>query len=118
MRHLICALAMLVPSVGAAQQFDCARDQTQMALNWCASQDWAVADAELNRLWRIVKPRADAAGWGQSLLTEQRAWLKTRDARCEAERDRYAGGSIAPLVYYSCMEEMTLRRNDDFRAMR
>lgn len=109
----LCGLA----STAQVQTVDCARDQTQMALNWCASEAWSRADDELNRLWGLLKPRADAQGWGQRLLDEQRAWLRARDARCEGERDEYAGGSIAPLIYFSCMEEMTLRRNEDFRRM-
>jgi len=101
----------------AAQSVNCATDQSQSALNICAHQAWQRADADLNALWGVLKPRADRAGWGQRLLEEQRAWLRTRDARCESERDQFAGGSIAPQVYWSCMEQMTLRRNADFRSM-
>ncbi|SHI38065.1 lysozyme inhibitor LprI family protein [Wenxinia saemankumensis] len=111
----LAALPFAAPA--AAQDVDCARDQTQMALNICAQRDWQAADDELNRLWAILKPRADAGGWGQRLLEEQRTWLRARDAQCEGERDRYAGGSMAPLVYWTCMEQTTLRRNDDLRRM-
>ena len=109
----------LLWSAGAAsaQQVNCATDQSQMALNICAQQAWQRADDDLNALWSVLKPRADAAGWGKRLLEEQRAWLRTRDARCEAERATYEGGSIAPLIFWTCMEEMTLSRNADFRSM-
>ena len=117
-KRLLAAAALCCAAHGAAaQEFDCARDQTQIALNWCAGEAWGRADDELNRLWQILKPRADAQGWGDRLLGEQRAWLRARDSRCEGERDQYAGGSIAPLIYFNCMEEMTLRRNEDFRRM-
>lgn len=92
MRRLIYAIALMVPATGGwAQGLECNRGTTQMALNICAQESWEKADAELNRLWKILKPRADRQGWGQRLLTEQRTWLRARDARCEAERDDFAG---------------------------
>ena len=102
--------------VPAAAQ-DCASPRTQFDLNVCSSLAAQAADDELNRLWRMLKPIADARGDGQALLSSQRAWLKYRDATCEAERDSYGQGSFAPTAYYTCIERMTRQRNADFRAM-
>ncbi|WP_298430888.1 lysozyme inhibitor LprI family protein [uncultured Jannaschia sp.] len=113
------ALATLMALPAAAQtSVDCSNRATQLDMNFCARDGWGVSDAELNRLWAEVKPLADRQGSGAALLDEQRAWLRRRDATCEGERDSYAGGSIAPLVYWQCMDRMTIARNDVLRALR
>ncbi|MEO1790097.1 MAG: lysozyme inhibitor LprI family protein [Pseudomonadota bacterium] len=96
----------------AAQDFrDCSWAPDQVTASNCAHEGWKDSDAELNRLWGIVKPRADARGAGQALLNEQRQWLRFRDGTCEGERDQFGGGSIAPQVYWSCMDRLTRARN-------
>jgi uncharacterized protein YecT (DUF1311 family) len=105
-------LGLGLPTASSARH---CQGQTQRELNICAMTHWEVSDAELNRLWRMLKPRADAAGWGQRLLNEQRAWLKRRDAVCNAELS--GGGSAAHMFYWNCMDEMTRARNREFRAM-
>ncbi|MEM6306131.1 MAG: lysozyme inhibitor LprI family protein [Pseudomonadota bacterium] len=115
------ALAALVfactASSGWAQVTSCSTAATQLDANFCAKAAWEDADRELNGLWRVLKPRADQAGWGGRLLTEQRAWIARRDGTCEAERAEYGGGSIAPMVYWRCMERLTRARNSEFLNM-
>lgn len=89
--------------------------QTQREINICAHQKWVAADQELNRIWQDLKPRMDARGEGSALLEQQRAWLKTRDATCDPELA--AGGSAAQMIYWTCMEDMTLERNAVLRAL-
>ncbi|MFW8633735.1 lysozyme inhibitor LprI family protein [Cribrihabitans pelagius] len=114
MTRVLFLLAALVP-VPAAAQSSCS-GQTQIDANFCAKEKWQAADAELNRLWGEVKPLADARGAGQALLKNQRAWLQHRDAGCEGELA--AGGSAAPMFYWSCMEAQTLQRNQVLRSLR
>lgn len=109
-------LVAATPAIAQTSK-DCSNAGAQIDMNFCARAGWDISDAELNRLWREVKPAADARGRGQALLDAQRAWLRYRDATCEAERDQYAGGSIAPLVYWQCMDRLTIRRNAELRAM-
>ncbi len=109
----ILALA-LIPSSSFAQS-QCG-GQTQLEINFCAQEKWAIADTELNRLWKEIKPAADARGDGQALLNEQRTWLKKRDAKCEPELT--SGGSADAMFYWSCMEEQTLKRNQELAAWR
>ena len=118
MRALLILAALAAPPAAAQTSVDCSRQQTQLDMNFCARSGWEVADGELNRLWSVVKPAADRRGQGAALLQAQRAWLRYRDATCEAERDGYAGGSIAPLVYWQCMDRLTIARNAELRAMR
>ncbi len=113
---VLCILAVSAGLPAAAQvSLDCSNQTTQLDMNFCAKSGWELSDAELNRIWKIVKPQADARGQGDFLLNQQRGWLAVRDSTCEKERDQYAGGSIAPMVYWQCMDRMTINRNAQLR---
>lgn len=114
MKRVFILLIVLIPTTATAQSH--CNGQTQIDANFCAKEKWAIADRELNRLWKEVKPKADARGNGRELLNEQRAWLKRRDATCDPEAK--SGGTAAPMFYWSCMEEQTLQRNQVLRALR
>lgn len=116
-RALFLAVALVAAPAAQAQQVDCNNASSQAALNICSAQAARRADDELNRLWRIVKPNADARGQGDALLAEQRAWLKRRDRRCEAERASFGQGSFAPAAYAMCIEKMTKKRNRQLRKL-
>ena len=100
MIRIFAILVALNPTVVAAQSH--CNGQTQRDANICAHQKWQAADHELNRLCKEVKPLAEARGTAEALLSEQRVWLKQRDAVCDPELS--AGGSAAPMIYWSCME--------------
>ena len=109
-------LALAAPA-DAQRARDCSRLQTQLDMNFCAADNYKVADAELNRLWKRLKPAYDRMGRGDELLQAQRAWLRHRDSTCKLEADDYRGGSIAPMVYSSCLERLTRQRNREFHSM-
>ncbi|UUV04846.1 MULTISPECIES: lysozyme inhibitor LprI family protein [Ruegeria] len=108
-------LVLSILPCSAAAQTSCG-GQTQLDANFCAKEQWEIADRELNQLWAQIKPAADARGDGDALLTEQRAWLKARDATCEKELS--GGGSAAPMFYWTCMKEQTEARNQALQAWR
>ncbi len=99
----------------AAAQSSC-DGQTQLDANFCAKEQWEAVDHKLNLLWKEIKPAADARGDGGALLTEQRAWLKARDAICDKELS--GGGSAAPMFYWTCMKEQTVARNKALESWR
>ncbi len=81
----------------------------QLAMNQCASDEYERQDAQLNQIYtRVMNGQND--GGKAKLRTLQRGWIKTRDRKCAAEKKEYDGGSMAPLVYLSCMTDETLRR--------
>jgi uncharacterized protein YecT (DUF1311 family) len=112
---VVAALAATGPAV--ARQ-DCGQMATQLDANVCARGNWEESDAALNRLWKVVKPAADARGTGAALLADQRGWLARRDGECAAQRDSYAGGSIADMVFWTCMDDMTRARNAELEGVR
>ena len=114
MTRILALLLALGPTAALAQS-SCGGN-TQIDANFCAKEKWEIADRELNRLWKQVKPVADARGTGQALLNEQRAWLKRRDATCD--RELQGGGSAAAMFYWACMEDLTLKRNQVLYGLR
>ena len=72
---------------------DCNEPVTQMAMNECASLDYAKADKELNAQYRKTEAVMDdwdaelpdsQKGAEKALLKAQRAWIGYRDGHCEA----------------------------------
>ena len=90
----------------SAAQAACPGD-TQMEMNSCAASDYSRADEELNTVWRKL-PKS------KELLASQRAWIAYRDAECSFRKAQFEGGSIAPLIYSSCLSELTKQRTKIF----
>jgi uncharacterized protein YecT (DUF1311 family) len=87
----------------------------QMAMNQCASIAWQEADAELNAVWGELRDvRGGNQEW-QAILAAQRLWIPFRDAHCEATAAPYEGGSIQPLIRFSCLTDTTRQRTTQLR---
>lgn len=124
--------------------WNCDDPMVQQEMNWCAGQDYAAADAELNAQWKItaaimkerdtgmeadfgpinpVTPREDAAarmaytGHFQTLLEAQRAWLAYRDAQCRLEGYSFFGGSAQPMIVAGCLATLTRQRTQELRDL-
>lgn len=124
--------------------WNCDDPMVQQEMNWCAGQDYAAADAELNTQWKItaaimkerdagmeadfgpinpVTPREDAAarmaytGHFQTLLEAQRAWLSYRDAQCRLEGYAFLGGSAQPMIVSGCLAMLTRQRTQELRDL-
>ena len=91
---------------------DCGSLETQAAMNRCAQQNYAQADADLNEAYRALKAILSEQG-EQALTAAEIAWLQFRDLDCDFERSAFTGGSVAPLVYHTCLTERTLARTDE-----
>ncbi|MEO1703506.1 MAG: lysozyme inhibitor LprI family protein [Pseudomonadota bacterium] len=127
MRRLLTALLVSIPTFAVAQDWDCsdAGNLPQQGMNYCAYQDWQTADRALNALWPEVKRwakatdeqvrewRPEIANAEADLLKAQRAWIDYRDGHCENEGMKVAGGSLQPLLIYSCKAAMTRNRNEE-----
>jgi uncharacterized protein YecT (DUF1311 family) len=104
-------LSMLLAFTASIFSFSAARaacpGDTQMEMNACAASDYSRADEELNAVWRKL-PKS------KELLAAQRAWIAYRDAECSFRRAQFEGGSIAPLIYATCLSELTRQRTKIF----
>jgi len=124
--------------------WNCDDPMVQQEMNWCAGQDYAAADAQLNAQWKITAavmkerdagmtadfgpinpstPREHAearmayTGHFQSLLEAQRAWLAYRDAQCRLEGYAFFGGSAQPMIVSGCLAMLTRQRTQELRDL-
>lgn len=83
--------------------------QDQQTMNRQAEADAAVADKELNTVYKKVLAALDDEG--KALLkTSQRAWIAYRDAEAKFAADEMRGGSAAPLLYSGALASLTKER--------
>ena len=103
MKKLLLSLFFLVFTVSAAIA------QTQLEMNEKASLDYKKADAELNKTYKKLVSLLDK-NEKALLIQAQKDWIKYRDSHCKFEADPYTGGSIKPLIWLTCLEEITKER--------
>ena len=89
--------------------------QTQLEMNRTADVKFKKADAELNKIYNQLMKMLDK-NEKQLLITAEKDWLKFRDSHCKFEDSQYEGGSIQPLIYSSCLEELTRKRIAEIKA--
>lgn len=94
----------------------CGEANTQMEINKCFATAYERADKELNELYSNIMKKQDSAD-RDHLEAAQRAWIKYRDANCEAAVALYLGGSIQPSVRAECLRRNTRARADELRQI-
>ncbi len=103
------------PNPVSPDKQDCGQLATQSDINACARNNYAVSDRTLNQVYQTLRSNLSAADTAKLTSAEQ-AWIEFRDAQCEFERSRFDGGSIAPLILSSCLEQITDLRIEELRA--
>lgn len=104
------------PKNSSKSQNICPNAGTQAEINQCLGQDAKEADQKLNQTYQQLIKRYDVnSPERQKLIDAQLAWIKYRDATCAFSYSRFAGGSIAPSVYSSCIKRVTEQRITDFQ---
>lgn len=89
--------------------------QTQMEMNQTAAQGYYKADAELNKVYKLLMSKLDEKG--KSLLIKaENDWIKYRESHCKFEASFYEGGSMQPMIYSGCLESVTMDRIKDLKA--
>lgn len=83
--------------------------QTQKEMNEVAKKEFEKSDNELNELYNLLLKSLSGEN-KQKLVNAQKAWVKYRDAHCQAVTDLYQGGSAFYLIKYSCLKEITEQR--------
>lgn len=85
-------------------------------MNSCAAAAYQREDARLNSLYKQVVALSDKPDFAR-LKQSQLAWLKFRHLHCDYEEKGYEGGSMAPLVKFSCLGNLTRQRNETLQAL-
>jgi uncharacterized protein YecT (DUF1311 family) len=93
----------------------CAKAQGQADMNDCWGREYKAADATLNQVYRQILTMLDDEEKSQ-LKEVETAWLKYRDANCEFVADQYKGGTMRPMVYAICLDDMTRNRTAELRT--
>ena len=106
--------AIAASKMQLAQKLDCNNAQTQLEINRCAQLSYQNADKKLNQVYQQLLPKLQRSR-KQKLIAAQLAWIKFRDASCEFERSQYEGGSIAPTIYFGCLEKTTIQRTQELQ---
>jgi uncharacterized protein YecT (DUF1311 family) len=68
----------------------------------------------LNQVYQQLIPTLSGSR-KQKLITAQQAWIKFRDTNCEFERSAYQGGTVAPAIYFGCLEQTTQQRTQQLQ---
>ena len=79
-----------------------------VAVMSCTGDELARQDATLNQLYRAAMARLPPAD-GVALRTQERAWIKSRDAQCHQQMDD-AGGTLGAQIYAKCTLDQTVSR--------
>lgn len=93
----------------------CADLTAQNEMNRCAADEYKKADAELNKVYQQLLPKIEGEH-KEKLRLAQRAWIAFRDAHCEYEAFAFEGGTMQPLIRFSCLETATRERTKQLRG--
>ena len=104
------------PAFAGSEQKPCEDAATQLEMNNCAEQDANASDKALNEVYRSVLNKLGPED-KNALKSTQRGWIMYRDDDCAAETALYAGGSIAPLIRFSCLAKLTKERTAEIRRV-
>ena len=97
-----------------AQKDPCDDAQSQAEMNVCAEERFRAADVALNRVYGQLAAKEEGDSRAK-LKAAEVSWLKYRDDNCAYEAAGFEGGSMQPLVYFSCRERMTKARTNELR---
>ena len=121
MRRIVTAILLAFALLAAAHaQKRAGRDacddpQTQTEMNICADKRFKAADAALNRVYNQLASKLEADARAK-LKAAEVSWLKYRDDNCDYEAAPFEGGTMQPLILFSCMERMTKARTEELRG--
>ncbi len=121
MLSLAAALCVASP----AHALDCDKATTTPELNECAARQQKAVELTLNQTYQqalksLQQPDTALDKFSatrQKLVEAQRAWVKFRDADCEAVYLQYVSGSIRNLMFTGCMQKHAERRIEDLKAV-
>jgi uncharacterized protein YecT (DUF1311 family) len=99
---------------------DCVNPTTQLDMNFCAAWGAERSDRQLNIAYQKVRrsyQQSDSKKYGtlrlKNLTTAQLAWIKFRDTTCTWKASKFSGGSIAPMIYSGCVDQLTKVRTQE-----
>lgn len=87
---------------------------TTVGMEGCAEHRILHADKLVDRRVQVIWDKSTAEG-KTHLAAAQADWQDYREAACLSESDKYAGGTLAPVVAGQCSLRLTLQRATELR---
>ncbi len=108
---IIASSFLAIPIKAQNPNINCAdKDQamSNLELTFCAAQDYAASDRELNRVYRKVL--SENPNEVNIIRQAQRAWISYRDAECNVVSVQYGNGTGRPMAVTLCKKDLTDER--------
>lgn len=103
MKRLLYSL-LLIGCAGHSYALDCTKAVTTPDINECTSIEQKKVEDKLNKVYQgIVKPLEGDEK--KTLVEAQRAWVKFREADCNAVYQRWIDGTVRNVMFISCMQD-------------
>lgn len=103
------------PETYISQQPNCKNPQAQTELNICSGLEYQRADKQLNQVYNQVRAQFSPTP-RQQLILAQRAWISFRDANCKFAASEFEGGTMAPFLANTCLENLTKKRTSELNS--
>ncbi len=112
---------MLLCAGAPSYALDCKKAVSTLEINECASIAEQKVEAKLNHVYQRVLKSLDQPDTETELYSEmkkklinaQRAWVKFREADCDAVFQFHASGTIRTVMHIGCMQTHAERRIQD-----
>jgi uncharacterized protein YecT (DUF1311 family) len=121
MKSIAIGAGVMLLTMSGAWAVDCARAVATPDLNECAAREQKAVEARLNGTYQKVLKELEERDENhvetrKKLVAAQRAWIKFREADCDAAYQHYIDGSMRNLVYSGCMQQRAAQRIKELDA--
>jgi uncharacterized protein YecT (DUF1311 family) len=121
-----CFFTLTLLLVASSNSFS--KDDCSFTESLCVAQNnYSQADIQLNKIYQRIVNKVERDGFEEyqvpkneiktSLLNSQRAWLKFRDAHCEAYYRLFSGGTSRNVDALVCLNDMTVTRSKQLQKL-
>jgi uncharacterized protein YecT (DUF1311 family) len=109
LRAMLTAIIQFAAVGASAAALDCEKAMSTPDVNECAAIELKAVEEKLNQVYQRTLKALDEDGKEsvearQKLIVAQRAWVKFREADCDAVYQRRIGGTIRTIMYIGCMQ--------------
>jgi uncharacterized protein YecT (DUF1311 family) len=108
---------LLTVCAGSSFALDCKNAVSTPEINECASIEQKKVEDKLNKVYQRVIKSVDKAEAKKSLVEAQRAWVKFREADCNAVYQKWIDGTIRGVMFTGCMQnraETRIKELEDY----
>ena len=124
MKALAFLLLLVAGQAAAGGDLRCNPEGSQSEMNFCAADDFAKTDDELNSVYAdVLACSIGNPSFTGNLKVAQRAWIRFRDAELDSrfpvgpgENDRVLYGSMYPMLFLGEKARLTKDRTAQLRT--